>query len=104
MDLLTRTDDGGLTAFYRPENRVAQLVSPPLSDEVKAMLKLSSNPQTLHFPYLVGAIADTRNRTLARRARRSSRSCSRRREFREASSRAASSGWTATPRTPSSRF
>ena len=57
MDLLTRTDEGALAAFYRPENRVAELVSPPLSDEVKPMLKLSSNPQTLHFPYLVGAIA-----------------------------------------------
>jgi D-alanyl-D-alanine carboxypeptidase len=57
VDLLTRTDEGALAAFYRPENRVAELVSPPLSDEVKPMLKLSSNPQTLHFPYLVGAIA-----------------------------------------------
>ncbi len=56
-DLLTRTDEGALAGFYRPENRVAELVSPPLSDEVKPMLKLSSNPQTLHFPYLVGAIA-----------------------------------------------
>ncbi len=56
-DLLTRTDEGALVAFYRPKNRVAELVSPPLSDEVKPMLKLSSNPQTLHFPYLVGAIA-----------------------------------------------
>jgi serine-type D-Ala-D-Ala carboxypeptidase/endopeptidase (penicillin-binding protein 4) len=57
VDLLTRTDEGALAAFYRPENRVAELVSPPLSDEVKPMLKLSSNPQTLHFAYLVGAIA-----------------------------------------------
>jgi D-alanyl-D-alanine carboxypeptidase len=28
-----------------------------LSDQVKVMLKVSSNPHTVHFPYLVGAIA-----------------------------------------------
>ena len=56
-DLLARPDDRASAAFYRPENRVAELVSPPLFDEVKPMLKLSSNPHTLHFPYLVGAIA-----------------------------------------------
>jgi D-alanyl-D-alanine carboxypeptidase/D-alanyl-D-alanine-endopeptidase (penicillin-binding protein 4) len=32
-------------------------VSPPLSEEVKVMLKASSNVHTVTFPYLVGAIA-----------------------------------------------
>ncbi|WP_460402774.1 D-alanyl-D-alanine carboxypeptidase/D-alanyl-D-alanine endopeptidase [Actinophytocola sediminis] len=32
-------------------------VSPPLSEQVKVMLKLSSNVHTIYFPYLVGAIA-----------------------------------------------
>ncbi|MFC3448499.1 D-alanyl-D-alanine carboxypeptidase/D-alanyl-D-alanine endopeptidase [Amycolatopsis speibonae] len=36
---------------------VAEYLSPPLSEEVKVMLKISSNPHTVHFPYLVGAIA-----------------------------------------------
>jgi D-alanyl-D-alanine carboxypeptidase/D-alanyl-D-alanine-endopeptidase (penicillin-binding protein 4) len=37
--------------------QVAEHVSPPLSEEVKVMLKLSSNVHTVYFPYLVGAIA-----------------------------------------------
>ncbi|OLF10851.1 D-alanyl-D-alanine carboxypeptidase/D-alanyl-D-alanine-endopeptidase [Actinophytocola xanthii] len=37
--------------------RVAEHVSPPLADQVKVMLKLSSNVHTVYFPYLVGAIA-----------------------------------------------
>lgn len=36
---------------------VAEHVSPPLSEMSKVMLKLSSNVHTVHFPYLVGAIA-----------------------------------------------
>jgi D-alanyl-D-alanine carboxypeptidase/D-alanyl-D-alanine-endopeptidase (penicillin-binding protein 4) len=32
-------------------------VSPPLSEQVKVMLKLSSNVHTSYFPYLVGAMA-----------------------------------------------
>lgn len=36
---------------------LAEHVSPPLSEEVKVMLKLSSNVHTVYFPYLVGAIA-----------------------------------------------
>lgn len=38
-------------------NRLAEHVSPPLSEQVKVMLKLSSNVHTVYFPYLVGAIA-----------------------------------------------
>ena len=57
VDLLAEPGFQALSKFYTPEHRVAELVSPPLSDEVKPMLKLSSNPHTLQFPYLVGAIA-----------------------------------------------
>ncbi|HXY37708.1 MAG TPA: D-alanyl-D-alanine carboxypeptidase/D-alanyl-D-alanine-endopeptidase [Planctomycetaceae bacterium] len=57
VDPRAKLDYQALSAFYRPQNRVAELISPPLFDEVKPMLKLSSNPHTLHFPYIVGAIA-----------------------------------------------
>lgn len=40
-----------------PRHEVAALVSPPLSEAVKVMLKLSSNPHAAHWPYVVGAIA-----------------------------------------------
>lgn len=46
-----RTSGGGGRAT------VAEYVSPPLTEQVKVMLKLSSNPHTAHWPYLVGAIA-----------------------------------------------
>jgi D-alanyl-D-alanine carboxypeptidase/D-alanyl-D-alanine-endopeptidase (penicillin-binding protein 4) len=36
---------------------VAEYVSPPLTEQVKPMLKVSSNPHTAYWPYLVGAIA-----------------------------------------------
>ena len=42
---------------YTPEHQLAEYVSLPLSEQVKVMLKVSSNPHTVHFPYLVGAIA-----------------------------------------------
>jgi serine-type D-Ala-D-Ala carboxypeptidase/endopeptidase (penicillin-binding protein 4) len=57
VDLLVKPDFQALSACYTPEHRVAEHVSPPLSEEVKVMLKLSSNPHTAHFPYVVGAIA-----------------------------------------------
>jgi D-alanyl-D-alanine carboxypeptidase/D-alanyl-D-alanine-endopeptidase (penicillin-binding protein 4) len=57
VDLLAKPDFQTLSRFYTAEHRVAELVSPPLCDEVKPMLKLSSNPHTLQFPYVVGAIA-----------------------------------------------
>ena len=41
-----------------PDRRsLAEHVSPPLHDQVKVMLKVSSNLHTSAFPYLVGAIA-----------------------------------------------
>src|SRR5262245_8052467 len=57
VDLLANPDFQALSAFYRPKHRVAKIVPPPLSDQVKVMLKLSSNPHTVQWPYLVGAIA-----------------------------------------------
>jgi D-alanyl-D-alanine carboxypeptidase/D-alanyl-D-alanine-endopeptidase (penicillin-binding protein 4) len=56
-DLLATPDYQTLSTFYTAENRVAEHVSLPLSEQVKVMLKVSSNPHTVHFPYLVGAIA-----------------------------------------------
>jgi D-alanyl-D-alanine carboxypeptidase/D-alanyl-D-alanine-endopeptidase (penicillin-binding protein 4) len=55
--LLANPDFQSLSAFYKPKYRVAKIVPPPLSDQVKVMLKVSSNPHTVQWPYLVGAIA-----------------------------------------------
>jgi serine-type D-Ala-D-Ala carboxypeptidase/endopeptidase (penicillin-binding protein 4) len=57
VDLLADPDFQALSAFYTPTHLVAEIVPPPLSEQVKVMLKLSSNPHTVQFPYLVGAIA-----------------------------------------------
>ncbi|WP_143268887.1 D-alanyl-D-alanine carboxypeptidase/D-alanyl-D-alanine endopeptidase [Amycolatopsis vastitatis] len=46
-----------VTTVDRRMVRLAEHVSLPLSEEVKVMLKLSSNVHTVYFPYLVGAIA-----------------------------------------------
>lgn len=48
---------GSSTVDDRCRVQVAEHVSPPLSEQVKVMLKLSSNVHTVYFPYLVGAIA-----------------------------------------------
>jgi serine-type D-Ala-D-Ala carboxypeptidase/endopeptidase (penicillin-binding protein 4) len=47
------------TALSEPHarNRLAEHISPPLSEVAKVMLKLSSNVHTGYFPYLVGALA-----------------------------------------------
>lgn len=50
-----RTVDHSLR--HVPGAPVTEHVSPPLADEVKVMLKASSNVHTVTFPYLVGAIA-----------------------------------------------
>ncbi|GIJ63878.1 D-alanyl-D-alanine carboxypeptidase/D-alanyl-D-alanine endopeptidase [Virgisporangium aurantiacum] len=48
----------GATLPNRPHRTdVAELVSPPLRDQVKVMLKASSNVHTVTFPHLVGAVA-----------------------------------------------
>jgi serine-type D-Ala-D-Ala carboxypeptidase/endopeptidase (penicillin-binding protein 4) len=57
VDLLATPNFQSLSAFYKPKYRVAKIVPPPLSDQVKVMLKVSSNPHTVQWPYLVGAIA-----------------------------------------------
>lgn len=57
VDLRSVHDFASLATFYKPENKVAEIVSPPLSEELKVMLKISSNPHTVQWPYLVGAIA-----------------------------------------------
>ncbi len=56
-DLLASPDNASFFAHYRPENKVAVHVSPPLSEEMKVMLKVSSNIHTVMYPYLIGAIA-----------------------------------------------
>lgn len=45
------------SAVDAPRRLLAEHVSPALSEQVKVMLKLSSNVHTVYFPYLVGAIA-----------------------------------------------
>jgi D-alanyl-D-alanine carboxypeptidase/D-alanyl-D-alanine-endopeptidase (penicillin-binding protein 4) len=42
---------------YPDRNRLAEHVSPPLSEVSKVMLKISSNIHPAYYPYLVGAIA-----------------------------------------------
>lgn len=57
VDLLANPDFQALSQFYTHRNWVAENRPLPVSEQVKVMLKLSSNPHTVHFPYLVGAIA-----------------------------------------------
>jgi serine-type D-Ala-D-Ala carboxypeptidase/endopeptidase (penicillin-binding protein 4) len=57
VDLLENPVFQALSAFYKPRHRVAKIVPPPLSEQVKVMLKVSSTPHTVQWPYLVGAIA-----------------------------------------------
>lgn len=44
-------------AHHSAARQLAEHVSPPLSEQVKVMLKVSSNIHTVHWPYLTGAIA-----------------------------------------------
>ncbi|MBB5084056.1 D-alanyl-D-alanine carboxypeptidase/D-alanyl-D-alanine endopeptidase [Nonomuraea endophytica] len=52
-----RVTDGRAASGKGRREPLAEHVSPPLSEQVKVMLKVSSNPHTAHFPYLVGATA-----------------------------------------------
>jgi dihydroorotase/N-acyl-D-amino-acid deacylase len=45
-----------LAANYKPENIVAEHVSPPLKEEVKITLKVSQNLHASSMPYLLGAL------------------------------------------------
>src|SRR6185437_1977546 len=52
----TRPDLHSLLGWYRPENIVAEHVSPPLSEEIKVTLKTSQNLHATMMPYLLGAL------------------------------------------------
>ncbi|MEV1248726.1 D-alanyl-D-alanine carboxypeptidase [Nonomuraea sp. NPDC049750] len=56
-DRRAATDRDRRVADDKTRSLLVEHVSPPLSEEVKVMLKVSSNVHTVHFPYLVGAIA-----------------------------------------------
>ena len=56
-DSNVRPDFAELSRFYFAENVVAELLSPSLDVQVLPMLKLSSNPHTVTWYYLIGAIA-----------------------------------------------
>ncbi len=44
------------TPYYRPENVVAEHVSPPFSEEVKVILKVSQNLHASTLPFILGAV------------------------------------------------
>jgi D-alanyl-D-alanine carboxypeptidase/D-alanyl-D-alanine-endopeptidase (penicillin-binding protein 4) len=52
---LTAAPDPGVRHLDR--TKLAEHVSPPLTEELKVMLKVSSNPHTVVWPYVVGAVA-----------------------------------------------
>ena len=56
VDLLQYPDLNALSVNYTDENKVAEIVSPSLRDELLPMMKVSSNLHTAAWPYLVGAI------------------------------------------------
>ncbi len=49
-------DFKSLASSYRPENVVAEHISPPLKEDVKITLKLSQNLHASTTPYLLGAL------------------------------------------------
>lgn len=58
---------GELKRFYTPENRVAEFVSPPFSEDAKVILKVSHNLHATLIPFVTGSmvkgepeLADTR--------------------------------------------
>lgn len=50
------TDYVKLTALYSDQNRLAEHISPPFSEEVKVTLKASQNLHAAMIPYLIGAL------------------------------------------------
>jgi len=54
--LVTDIDFHHLKASYTPENRVAEHISPPLSEEVKVTLKVSQNLHASMTPWIPGAV------------------------------------------------
>lgn len=57
IDLKSEHDFNGLSVNYRDENKVAEIVSPSLTEELFPMMQLSSNLHAAAWPYIVGAIA-----------------------------------------------
>lgn len=54
---MTEADLRRLAPHDTVRNRLAEHVSPPVSEEVKVMLKVSSNIHTVMWPHVVGSIA-----------------------------------------------
>lgn len=51
-----KPDFKALAAFYRPENLMAEHISPPLSEDVKVTLKVSQNLHASLMPYILGSV------------------------------------------------
>jgi N-acyl-D-amino-acid deacylase len=51
-----KIDFKALSANYKPENIVAEHISPPLKEEVKVTLKVSQNLHASSMPFLLGAL------------------------------------------------
>jgi PBP4 family serine-type D-alanyl-D-alanine carboxypeptidase len=49
------------STFYKPENLVAEHVSPPFTEEVKVTLKVSQNLHASNTPYVLGSILGQKN-------------------------------------------
>lgn len=57
-----KPDFKALAAQYTPQNRVAEHVSPPLSEEIKITLKVSQNLHASTMPFILGAVVAHRHR------------------------------------------
>jgi D-alanyl-D-alanine carboxypeptidase/D-alanyl-D-alanine-endopeptidase (penicillin-binding protein 4) len=57
-DLNLKPADARLQPFYKPENQVAEHVSPPFTEEVKVTLKVSQNLHASMTPYILGAVLE----------------------------------------------
>ena len=49
-------DSSAFTASYRPNMLLAEIVSPPLSEDVRITLKVSQNLHAATMPYLIGSL------------------------------------------------
>jgi PBP4 family serine-type D-alanyl-D-alanine carboxypeptidase len=57
-------DFKALPANYKPENLIAEHISPPLSEDVKITLKLSQNLHASMGPFLLGALVGRKNKEI----------------------------------------
>ena len=55
-DLTLPAPDQHMQSFYKPENQVAEHISPPFAEEVKVTLKVSQNLHASMTPYILGAV------------------------------------------------